>query len=81
MEKLCWIFARNRARKSRFCPFDTSQVRLPLAVRHLSSFETCLTGTPFGVFRAAAGHVSQCEKASFVVLIVGARVLNNAFVW
>ena len=80
MEKLCWIFARNRARKSRFCPFDTSQLRLPLAVRHLSSFETCLTETPFGVFRAAAGHVSQCEKASFVVLVVGGRVRNNAIV-
>ena len=46
-------------------------MRLPLAVRHLSSFETCLTETPFGVFRAAVGHVSQCEKASFVVLVVG----------
>ena len=52
-------------------------MRLPLAVRHLSSFETCLTETPFGVFRAAAGHVSQCEKSSFVVLVVGGRVRNN----
>ena len=54
-------------RKSHFCRLEPREMRLALAVRHLSSCETCLTEPPFGVFRTTDGHVSHCEKACFIV--------------
>ena len=48
-------------RKSHFCRLEPREMRLALAVRHLSSCETCLTEPPFGVFRTAEGHLPHLD--------------------